>query len=60
MLILAIIIGCFVGFGIACICVGIAVSKSNDLGDSKGNLYDFTQGSWKTLHSQDNIKRPRF
>lgn len=60
MFILAIIIGCFIGFGIACACVGVTVSHSNNLGDSKGSLNDFTQGSWKLLHSQDNIKNPKF
>lgn len=60
MFILAIIIGCFIGFGLACMCVGILVARSNDHGDSKGEFYDFSQGSWQLLQCRDNIKKPRF
>lgn len=60
MFIIAIIIGCFIGFGLAYMCVGILVAQSNDHGDSKGDILDFTGGSWQLLHSKDNIKKPRF
>ncbi|MBQ4059044.1 MAG: hypothetical protein IJD40_08955 [Lachnospiraceae bacterium] len=60
MFILAIIIGCFIGFGLACMWVGTSVAKSNDHGDSKGNLLDFTEGSWQLLERKDNIRKPRF
>lgn len=59
MLLIAIIIGCFIGFGISYMCIGIMLSKSNDHGDSKGSLQDFTRGTWRITGRQDHIKKPK-
>ena len=58
MLILAIIIGCLLGFGLAYMCIGILVAKSNNHGDSKGDFQDFSNGSWRLLQEQNNIRKP--
>lgn len=60
MFIIALLIGCFIGFGFAYMCIGIMVAKSNDHGDSKGNIQDFSHGTWKILGQQNNIKRRDF
>ena len=60
MLIIALLIGCFIGFGFAYMCIGMMVAKSNDHGDSKGTISDFTRGSWKIIGQQNNIKRRDF
>ncbi len=60
MLIVALIIGCFVGFSFAYMMTGILVAKSNDHGDSKGNFSDFAQYPVNIIHQQNNIRRPKF
>ncbi len=60
MLFIALCIGCFIGFGFAYMCIGTFVAKSNDKGNSKGDFYDFTRGSWRLIGYRDNIKRREF
>lgn len=60
MFIIALLVGCFIGFGFAYMCIGIMVAKSNNHGDSKGTLTDFTRGSWTLLGHQNNIRRRDF
>ena len=57
MFIIALLIGCFIGFGFAYMYIGIMVAKSNDHGDSKGTLLDFTRGSWRVIGQRNNISR---
>ena len=60
MFIIALLVGCFIGFGFAYMCIGIMVAKSNDKGNSKGCFQDFTRGSWKLIGQRNNIKRRDF
>lgn len=60
MFIIALLIGCFIGFGFAYMCVGMLVAKSNDHGDSKGSILDFTRGSFTILAKQNNIRKPNY
>lgn len=57
MFIIALLIGCFIGFGFAYMCIGMMVAKSNDHGDTKGTLQNFTRGSWKLVGQRNNISR---
>lgn len=60
MLIVALIIGCFVGFSFAYMVTGILVARSNDHGDSKGEFIDFAQYPLNITHQQNNIRKPKF
>lgn len=59
MIVLAFLIAAFIALGFACMVVGFLIVKSNDHGDSKGTIYDFSQGSFRLLGSKDNIRKPR-
>lgn len=57
MFIIALLVGCFIGFGFAYMCIGIMVAKSNDHGDSKGTIQDFSRGTWNLIGQRNNINR---
>ena len=60
MLIIAILLGCFIGFSFAYMITAIMVTKSNDHGDSKGTLAHFAQTPLHMIQSKNNIKKPKF
>lgn len=43
-LVLSLILGCMIGFGLAYTITAILISKSNNIGDSKASFYTFTLG----------------
>ena len=59
MLILAIMIGCLIGFSFAFMITAILVAKSNDHGDSKGTFVQFSEAPLHMIYSQDNIRKPK-
>lgn len=59
MLILAIILGCLIGFSFAFMITAILVTKSNNHGDSKGTFIQFCEAPLHMIYSQDNIRKPK-
>lgn len=59
MIIIAFILGVFIGCSISLFIVAGKVAKSNDLGNTKGDFTDFSKGSIHLISQQDRIKRPR-
>ena len=59
MIIIAFIIGVFIGCSVSLFIVSGKVAKSNDLGNTKGNFLDFSNGSIHLIVKQDRIKKPR-
>ncbi len=53
MLIVAIILSIIVGIGVAYYIVAKQVSKSNNYGDSVGELRNFDNGSWRLMGRRD-------
>lgn len=59
MIIIAFILGVFIGCSISLFIVAGKVAKSNDLGNTKGDFLDFSNGSIRLISQQDRIKKPR-
>lgn len=59
MWILAFLIAAFIALGIACAIASYFVAKSNDHGDSKGTIHDFSRGTFRMMDRKDNIRKPR-
>ena len=59
MIIIAFLIGIFVGCSISLCIIASMVAKSNDYGNTKGNFSDFTNSNLNVIVKQDRIKRPK-
>lgn len=58
MIVLAIILGCIVGFSISYMLIGFLVLKSNNHGDSKGTFDNFNDAPLHIIRREDGIRRP--
>ena len=59
MIIIAFLIGIFVGCSVSLCIIASKVAKSNDYGNTKGDFTDFTKSSLNVIVKQDRIKRPK-
>ena len=53
-----ILLGIGVGFSLASLVTAFLVSRSNDIGNSKGTFNDFTKKPLKIIQSKNRIRRP--
>ena len=60
MIIIAFILGVFIGCSVSLFIVAGKVAKSNDLGNTKGRFTDFSGSTIRLIVKQDRIKRPKF
>jgi len=60
MLFIAFIMGIFVGCSVSIFIVAGRVSKSNDLGNTKGEFMAFSNSTIRLIVKQDRIKRSSF
>ena len=60
MIIIAFLLGIFIGCSFALVIIAKKIAKSNDLGNTKGDYSDFATDTIHLISKQDRIKRPRF
>lgn len=53
---LGVIFGVPLGTGVALLLCGYLLNKSNNFGDSKGDLKAFSKNGFKTVTSKENVK----
>ena len=53
---LALLLGCGLGFGLAYALIGLVLFKLHDNGNSTGGFYDFSRIPLSVLSRQDKIK----
>ncbi|MBR1598106.1 MAG: hypothetical protein IJ661_04225 [Lachnospiraceae bacterium] len=58
MIVIALIIGIFIGCSLSLCIIAAKVVKSNDLGNAKGDFHDFSKNQLHVIIKQDKIKRP--
>ena len=56
---IALIIGCFLGFGASYALMGFILFKLHDNGNSKGRFYDFSKRHLSVLKRQDHIRESK-
>lgn len=54
------VIGILLGAGVALAVTANILYKSNDLGDSKGTIFDFSKKGVNMLYSKDRVKKHIF
>ncbi|MCQ2533569.1 MAG: hypothetical protein MJ172_03265 [Clostridia bacterium] len=57
---LASTLGLLLGFGVALFVTANILLKSNNIGDSKGTIFDFSKEGIDMLYSEDRIKERTF
>lgn len=58
MIVLAIIMGCLLGFSFSFMIIGFIVQHSNNHGDSKGTFQSFNDAPLHIIRREDGIPRP--
>ncbi len=59
-LFLAIIFGCFIGFAVGFAVTAFLLSRSNDIGNSKGTAEDFSDTPIRMLDARNKISKSPF
>lgn len=58
MIIIAFLVGVFIGCSVSLSIIASMVVKSNDFGNSKGNFIDFSKTTIHIISKQDRIRKP--